>query len=101
MPLKTGASLELGCWDLDVPPPYFQKPVVGYGNLRKATEDPPRGVPMNIRLSSIANHRPHCSPSPMSRHSEAKADGGEGWGEGELNLRGFKSALNFILNPKF
>ena len=44
---------------------------------------------MSAKPSSITNHRPHCFPSP----------GGEGKGEGELNLRGPKSALIFILTP--
>jgi hypothetical protein len=40
----------------------------------------------------IGNQKPVISsPSPR----------GEGWGEGELNLRGPKSALTFILTPDF
>jgi hypothetical protein len=35
------------------------------------------------------------SPSPLSRHSEAKAD------EGELNLRGLMSALTDIPAPDY
>jgi hypothetical protein len=72
---------------------------VAYVNLCKAmstyVNDPPGAISyplaMDAKLSSITNHRPCHSPSP----------GGEGRGEGELNLRGPRAALIFILTPDF
>jgi hypothetical protein len=77
---------------------------VGYGRLRK-TPGGVGGISMSTKPSSITNYRPCYSPphacAPggegrgLSRRSAAKAD------EGELNLRGPKSALTFILTPDF
>jgi hypothetical protein len=51
---------------------------------------------MTIKPSSITSNLPNRSPSPLSRRSQAKADGGEGQDEGELNICGYQSALTFI-----
>jgi hypothetical protein len=53
-------------------------------------------------IFQIACQWPQRSPSPLSRRSQAKADGGEGWGEGELNCSsGHEPALTDILVSGF